>query len=402
MINNTCIFPPNIILPKNSDFESWSVIACDQFTSDKEYWRKLENFVGNKPSTLRLTFPEIYLKDNPERRIENINLTMKKYFKEGVFKKLDKGFVFVERKTPFSDKIRKGIVLAIDLDEYSFVLGEKPLIRATEATILERIPPRVKIREGADFEFPHIMLLYNDKENKVVKNIEKVKNSLKKLYDFDLNMNGGHITGHFIDDYESVITDFNSLVKDNLMFLVGDGNHSLATAKTCWENIKKTLSHAETENHPARYALCEAVNIYDEALKFEPIYRYVTNVDVEKFYKSMPKKLGDIDCGAYINGIKREFFAGNDIASTIRQIDDYIKNYIDKFGGEVDYVHGEDEIATFTTENKNSIGIILPKTNKDTFFEQIISHGNLPRKTFSMGEAQEKRYYIEGKEIVKR
>ncbi|MGN0812176.1 MAG: DUF1015 domain-containing protein [Candidatus Coproplasma sp.] len=387
---------PQILLPDNADMSVWAVNACDQFTSDNAYWEEVESLVGGKPSTLRLIYPEIYLKDNTEKRIKEINANMQNYLSEGVFKKLEPGFILVERTT--QSGTRTGIVLAIDLEAYDFKVGSKAQIRSTEATILERIPPRVKIRENAPIELPHVMLLYNDKQNAV---LSKVKRG-EVLYDFDLNMGGGHAKGTFIDNSEEIIEEFYSLMEstdygngEKLLFAVGDGNHSLATAKTCWENIKKGLTKEEQENHPARFALCEAVNIYDPALFFEPIHRLVKTDKAEEFIKGYNPQ-GEKKAFTVINGQKTQINFPIDVPCGIRELDAYIAKFIEDNGGEVDYIHGDEEVSSFSSMG---VGVILPAIGKDDFFRLIVTGGNLPRKTFSMGEGNEKRYYIEAKAI---
>lgn len=387
---------PKILLPANADMSAWAVNACDQFTSDNKYWEEVESLVGQKPSTLRLIYPEIYLKDNPEKRIKDINANMQSYLSGGVFKRLDEGFILVERTT--QSGTRTGIVLAIDLEAYDFKVGSKALIRSTEATILERIPPRVKIRENAPIELPHVMLLYNDKDNAV---LSKVKRG-EVLYDFDLNMGGGHVKGTYIDNSNKVIEEFYSLMEgtdygngEKLLFAVGDGNHSLATAKTCWENIKKGLTNEEQQTHPARFALCEAVNIYDPALFFEPIHRLIKTDKAEEFIKGY-KPQGDGKAYTVVNGQKTEINFPTDVPCGIRELDKYIAKFIEDNGGEVDYIHGDEEVASFSSMG---VGVILPAIGKGDFFRLIVTGGNLPRKTFSMGEGNEKRYYIEAKAI---
>ncbi|MGN1104234.1 MAG: DUF1015 domain-containing protein [Candidatus Coproplasma sp.] len=387
---------PKILLPDDKDMSVWAVNACDQFTSDNKYWEELESLVGDKPSALRLIYPEIYLKDNPERRIADINANMQSYLSCGVFKELKPGFILVERTT--QSGTRTGIVLSIDLEAYDFKVGSKAQIRSTEATILERIPPRVKIRENAPIELPHVMLLYNDKQNTV---LSKVKRG-EVLYDFDLNMGGGHAKGTFIDNSEEIIDGFYSLMEntdygngEKLLFAVGDGNHSLATAKTCWENIKKGLSAQEQQTHPARYALCEAVNIYDPALFFEPIHRLVKTDKAEEFIKGY-KPQGDKTAYTVVNGNKTKVGFPADVPQGIRELDAYITQFIKDNGGEVDYIHGDEEVTDFSSMG---VGVILPAIGKDDFFRLIVTGGNLPRKTFSMGEGNEKRYYIEAKAI---
>lgn len=387
---------PRILLPKNANMRLWSVNACDQFTSDEKYWEELDKLVGGAPSALRLIFPEIYLKDNPEKRIANINAKMREYLDGGVFKEVEGGFILVERTT--QSGTRTGIVLAIDLEDYDFKAGSKAYIRSTEATILERIPPRVKIRENAPLELPHIMLLYDDPVFAVLKSVKRGG----KLYDFDMNMGGGHVTGTFIENAGEVTSAFYALADgdkygngEKLLFAVGDGNHSLATAKTCWESIKKALSPEEAANHPARFALVEAVNIYDPALTFEPIHRLIKTDKPAQFVQDYKPKGGK---KAYIavDGKVIEVPFADDVPRGIRELDGYISEFLKKYGGEVDYIHGEDELKNFSSQG---VGVILPAIEKGDFFRLIVTGGNLPRKTFSMGEGNEKRYYIESKLI---
>ncbi|MDE7084066.1 MAG: DUF1015 domain-containing protein [Clostridia bacterium] len=388
---------PQILLPKNADMHLWAVNACDQFTSDENYWKELDGLVGDNPSALRLIYPEIYLKDNPEKRIAEINANMHNYLNGGVFEKVEGGFVLVERTT--QSGTRTGIVLAVDLEDYDFSKGSKALIRSTEATILERIPPRVKIRENAPVELPHVMLLYDDPENSVLKSAERGK----VLYDFDMNMGGGHVKGTYISNADAVTEAFYALVGgdkygngEKLLFAVGDGNHSLATAKTCWENIKKTLSPEQAATHPARFALVEAVNIYDGALTFEPIHRLVKTGQPEKFVKGL-KTNGGKNAYIAVNGEVSEIAFADDVPQGIRQLDGYSSDFIKLNGGEVDYIHGDNELKNFSSQG---VGIILPSIEKGDFFRLIVTGGNLPRKTFSMGGGNEKRYYIEAKSIA--
>ena len=383
----------DILLPATADMKYWAVNACDQFTSDYPYWEEVERITKGKLSTFNLIFPEIYLKDNPEKRIAAANAAMDKYLKEGVFKTVEGGFILVERAT--ESGTRTGLVLAIDLEDYSFEKGAKTPVRSTEATILERIPPRVEIRKNAPVELPHIMLLYNDPTDAVLKSAELGE----VLYDCDLMMNGGHIKGTYVKNATQVIKTIYSLVEnkeDKFLFAVGDGNHSLATAKTCWENIKATLSDAEKQNHPARFALVEAVNIFDKALNFEPIHRLVKIADPEKFAKGL-KIEGKGSALLAIGGKTQKISFPEDIPAGIRVLDNYISEYLKENGGEVDYIHGDKELIGFTVEG--GAGIILPPIQKGDFFDLISKGGNLPRKTFSMGEGNEKRYYIEAKLI---
>ncbi len=381
---------PEILLPANCDMRLWAVNACDQYTSDLGYWRHVESLVGDSPSTLNLIYPEIYLKDDTDARISRINKTMQAYLDGGIFKTVTGGFILVERTTALSGT-RTGIVLAIDLEDYSFESGAKTPVRSTEATILERIPPRVKIRRNAPIELPHVMLLYSDEEGKVLNSVRLGQT----LYDFELNMYGGRVKGTYINNPSEVTAAFYSTAKDGLLFAVGDGNHSLATAKTCWDELKATLSEQERRSHPARFALCEAVNIFDPALSFEPIHRFVKCSDPEKFAQGLNMQGGGT-ARLIIGGSQTEINFPADIPNGIRQLDDYISRYISENGGEADYIHGEHELKNLT--QNGGVGILLPPIAKNEFFS-MISRGTLPRKTFSMGEGNEKRYYVEAKKI---
>ncbi len=404
----TAINATNILLPVTGDMCSWATIACDQFTSEPEYWNKLREQVDGKPTTLDLTLPEIYLEDQLDKRIEKINQNISNYLNNGVFKSLDKGFILTVRSTPYV-KRRIGLVGTVDLEEYQFSQKSSALVRSTEGTIEERIPPRLKIRKNAQVEFPHIMILFDDENREITEKLYEDRASLEKVYDFELNMDGGHIEGYFVADYQKVLDAFSQLLnKDRLIkkycfddkfaFAVGDGNHSLATAKTHWNNIKTTLSEKERLTHPARFALCEFVNVYDEGIYFEAIHRYVTKIDRAKFLDGLKNTDGGRMCvydgkETYINGT-------NTLPQGIKVIDEYIKNYIAENGGVVDYVHGDENIKKLVDENENSVGILFEKLDKKDLFKYVSSNGAFPKKTFSMGEGIEKRYYLEGRKIV--
>lgn len=398
--------PCDILLPKDADMEKWSCVACDQYTSEPEYWEKAKEIAGDAKSCLNMIFPEVYLGDNDNERIKNINKTMEEYLSSGTFNVIENSFIYVER-TVGSGKVRHGIVGAVDLDAYDFNKGSKSLIRATEGTVLERIPPRVKIRQDACLELPHIMLLIDDFNKNVIEPINK--SDLEKLYDFDLMQNSGHIEGYKLPGDERLKNALESLFDGSdapFVYAVGDGNHSLATAKTCWENIKKNLSDAEKENHPARFALVELVNIHDESLEFEPIHRVVFDcnpIDVmdelKKYYKTNQdgkgQKItycyGDENRTIYVENSTQELTVG-----TLQVfLDEYKKSYTDI---EIDYIHGEDVVADLS-KNDNTIGFILEAMEKSDLFKGVKSNGALPRKTFSMGEAFEKRFYIECRKI---
>lgn len=405
-----------ILIPQNVENEKWSVVACDQYTSEPEYWRAVEDYVKDAPSTLKITFPEIYLSE-PEGRIEKINRTMEKYIKENIFRPLPDSMIYVERSVGHG-RVRRGIVGAIDLEDYDFKKGSSSLIRATEGTVLERIPPRVKIRENAPMELPHIMLLIDDPEKTVIEPIAEHPGKL--LYDFDLMQNSGHLTGYQLgrEQQERVQNAIAALAdparfekkypgKPVLLFAVGDGNHSLATAKTCWESVKRTLTPEEQKSHPARFALAELVNLHDSSLEFEPIHRVVFGVDPEKLLKSL--KAYYPDTSAADNGGQHitcryqkkaeELYIRNGKSSLpVGTLQVFLDEYLQKNGGRVDYVHGADVVERLSDEPGN-VGFFLPAMQKSDLFKTVILDGALPRKTFSMGEAWEKRFYYEAKLI---
>lgn len=395
------IYIPRILLPVDNGEEAmraWSVIACDQFTSDRAYWDTLDREIGDKPSSLRLIFPEAFLKDaDSEQRVKNINRTMLSYERKGVFKKMPHGFILTERSTRYTKEKRYGIVLAVDLERYSFAPRSEAAIRATEETVPERIPPRVKIRQGASLELPHVMLLYDVREKEIIGDELDNLSSIEKLYDFELNQGGGHLRGWFLDEARSKkIAERLYETAGNMLFAVGDGNHSLATAKTCWENIKKNLSEEEKETHLARYALCEAVSIYSPALTFEPIHRFVAGVDAKKFISCFKHK---VTLPVVREGRLLTFIGNYDVVQAIREIDAAIAEYIKTEGGDVDYIHGNEELCSLTEASSDCVGVKLKEISKDGFFKAVQAGGSLPRKTFSMGEGAEKRYYTECKEI---
>ena len=419
---------PEILLPKNIDLSTWSVIACDQYTQDKDYWKNVEEKAGNKPSTLNLILPEVYL-GSPDKadRIKKIRQSMKDYLDTGVFADAKKCFIYLERKTAFG-RTRKGLVAQIDLETYEWKPFSKANIRATEATIVERIPPRMEIRKGAPLELPHIMLLVNDKDDLLV-GANKPTDGRSPIYDGDLMANGGHITGWALEskaDIEGVEKALNFIAEKNaspdgstFLFAVGDGNHSLATAKAVWDEYKK--EHPEDKDSPVRYALIEIVNIYDTGLTFEPIHRVIFNIDNEALIKKLAEKLnGNIkaldDADKVIKAVKDSwanfgfFYLDSEgkqknvlletkikelaVARLQPEIDAFLKELQDQSKAEIDYIHGTDEVLKLGSK-ENSLGILLPPIAKDSFFETINGRGPLPRKSFSMGEADEKRFYLE-------
>ncbi len=392
---------PTVYLPEK-DYYEWAVVACDQFTSEPKYWAELEKTVGDKPSTLNITFPEVYLGRDDDTRIKNINATMKEYLDKGVLSKEINSFILVERES--DGKKRIGLMIAIDLETYDWTPFADVPVKATEGTILSRIPPRVKIRENAPLELPHVMLLCDDREGVLLEKLYANRENLEKVYDTDLNMGGGHLTGYKVSDTEMVYDALAILdSKDEkikkyghdteFLFAVGDGNHSLATAKTCWENLKKAGAKSD---HPARYALCELVNIYDKGLFFEPIHRVLFNVS-EEFKSKLSALSGESELIAVGGENVRVSGTAPEIIKTLQtMIEEGVKS-----GeiGEVDYVHGENSVREIVAEHIDSLGILMPTIKKSELFAFVLDKGVLPKKAFSMGEANEKRYYMETRKI---
>ena len=397
---------PHILLPrKGVDMGAYAVIACDQFTSQIEYWDKLKEDIGNKVSTFHMIFPEAYLESvNGDEYINKINVNINKYLEKKDLVDIGPSFILVERVTSYGTR-RLGLVLSIDLEEYSYLRGVKCSIKASEATIVERIPPRLKIRKNAPIELPHVLLLYDDIARQIIEPLYEHRDSLECVYDFELNQNGGHIRGYKISDTDKVIKQFEDLYNKNnsgLMFIVGDGNHSLATAKAHWEEIKKNLKGEELVNHPARYALVEVNNVYDEGINFEPIHRIVFNAG-EDFVKELANRLkgNTTVCYAYSKKYgKTALNSPKNNAETYQIvqsfIDEYMKTHEDV---KVDFIHDESSLIEIANNNENSIAIHMPALGKGDIFDFVARDAVLPRKSFSMGHASEKRYYLEAKSI---
>lgn len=488
---SNCFSPANILLPNDGiDMKKWSVIACDQFTSQADYWDAVEKYVGDAPSTLNVVFPEIYLGtiENQENdcnssgdgvknyketgrktkyasmtddeRIKYINTTMDTYLTDGTLKQaVADGYVLVERTT--ESGVRLGIVGLIDLDDYDFDPKKKTLIRATEGTVISRIPPRVKIRENAAIELPHVMLLVDDPIDRqkidgcqcdtqedavniaavkhgIIEYVYAIRDTLCKLYDTDLMQGGGHIRGYAVEgEAAKQVTEAFAAKQESsggFLFAVGDGNHSLATAKTCWENIKKSgkFTEEQLKTHPARHALVEICNLHSEALEFKPIHRLLTNVDVKdmlSFFEAEITKQGlestegDEIVFEYVESGSCDSAKpanGNEVVSEnndgrctapiknsginitnrgdrlpVEILQGILDKYLETHGNvEIDYIHGDEALHGLVKETKGC-GIFLQSIDKSTLFPAINAGGVLPRKTFSIGEANEKRYYME-------
>ena len=420
-MNKTVFKKADILIPHDIDMKKWSVVACDQYTSEPEYWNETEKIVGSAPSTMRITLPEIYLEhDDVSERIKNINDTMDRYFESGWLASHNDSLVYVERS--LSDgSVRRGLIGAVDLEEYDYNKGSQTLIRATEGTVLERIPPRVKVRQNARLEVPHIMLLIDDEADSVIGPLSRHKSEFNKLYDFELMQGGGSIKGYDVpNEYADGIfcaldnlgdeAGFNKKYgvsgKGVLLFAVGDGNHSLATAKACYENIKNQNGTDSEEAKLSRFALVEVVNLHDESLKFEPIHRVVFDVDTDHMIKAIEKyydiSYDKCDCQSFeymtSKGKKRIYVKNPSSNLAVGTLQNFLDAYIKEHGGKCDYVHGDDVVEKLSAESRN-IGFLLPEMEKSELFLTVILDGALPRKTFSMGHACDKRFYLECRRI---
>ena len=386
------------LLPsQGADMSRWAVIACDQFTSDRGYWERLAGYVGESPSTLRLILPEVYLPDGDEKqRSRDIYAHMERYCSDGTLVGKN-GFIIVER-TLKNGKKRLGAVAAVDLEEYEYTPKNNARIKATEKTVEERLPARVALRKGALLEASHIMLLA---ENVLGLLREYADGEGETVYDFDLNMNGGHLKGKLIDDPAKLAAIENAALggHDGLAFVVGDGNHSLAAAKKIWEEVKKDLSEEERKTSPARYATCEIVDIADGSLVFEPIHRVVYGADASLTEFLADKLSGEARAEAYYGGERTELHVASNSADAIADIQSALDEYVKAHEGAVtDYVHG-DESALRAAKENGAVAVMMPCICKDTLFDYTVRRGVLPRKSFSMGDAEDKRYYCEARKI---
>ncbi|MGN0684411.1 MAG: DUF1015 domain-containing protein [Oscillospiraceae bacterium] len=406
----------DILLPKydSEQMKKWAVVACDQYTSEPEYWNDVAAQTNGTPSTLDLILPEAFLSET-EQRIPKINAKMTELLESGFFAEYKDCFVLVKR-TQADGRLRAGLVGAIDLEEYDYRKGSKSLVRATEATVAERIPPRVKIRTNAPLELPHIMILIDDIDNTVIEPL--LNQNLPELYNFDMMKNGGHIEGLKVDgeaaksvcaaldklaDKQAFNAKYGLSDEEVLLFAMGDGNHSLATAKECYEQKKREGS---PDAELARYALVELVNLHSPALEFEAIHRVVTGVDYNDLLDTMTNSLGLTTDTAeqrftLISGDKMLDFGITKPTSnlTVGSLQSFLDKYLSEHKGEIDYIHGEDTVRNLCKDG--GIGFLLPSMKKSELFPTVIKDGALPRKTFSMGHAHDKRFYVEARRIRK-
>ncbi len=420
--DNIGMRPADILLPKGCDMTKWAVVACDQFTSQPSYWEEVERLVGDAPSTLRLILPELRLNDaDVDEQIAAINGSMTRYLEEGLFETYPQSIFYIER-TQSDGTVRHGLVAAVDLEQYDYTPGSGSLIRATEGTVLERIPPRVRVRKDAPIELPHVMLLIDDPERTCIEPITAGRDGMEQLYDFDLMMGGGHLRCWKLtsEQMEALAGALEVLASPEamerkyglagaapLLFAVGDGNHSLATAKTCYENWKKVTPEDQWGSLPARYALVEIVNLHDGALQFEAIHRVVFGVSPEEvlaaFRAAYPNAYEGRGEGHTIEMVwegEDRFLTVPDpkVQLAVGTLQSFLDQYCGDHGCQVDYIHGEDVTRELGGKAGN-MGFLLPAMGKDQLFKTVMADGVLPRKTFSMGHAEDKRYYVEGRKI---
>jgi hypothetical protein len=435
---------PTVLLPKTGiDLNRWAVIACDQYTSEPEYWQAVDQLVAEQPSTLRLVFPEVYLEDEDgDARIAAINASMDQYLAEGVLAEQEKGFILLDRKTSHVES-RKGLIVALDLEAYDYRPGSKTLIRATEGTIVDRLPPRIRVRENAAVELPHIMVLIDDPGKTVIEPLFEAE--LDLAYDFELMQSSGHLRGWKINQpqlLEQVGNALEALAEKErfqkrydvdedevMLYAMGDGNHSFATAKAIWEQLKTEASDpAEVMDHPARYALIELVNVHDPGLEFEAIHRVVFDVDSDDLIKQAkayyhqagtPCRISwhdDLASATAVAGqsgkahaipfVSAGRFGVLEIADPkltleVGTLQTFLDEYLESHpSGRIDYIHGHDAVSRFGSQ-KGNVGFYLPSISKHDLFRTIVRDGALPRKTFSMGEADEKRFYLEARRITR-
>lgn len=419
----TAFHAADILLPKDVDMEKWAVIACDQFTAEPEYWAETKQITEGAVTALDLILPEVYLNEKDvDERIAKIHANMFGYLDTEVFEEYKDALIYIER-VQTDGIVRAGIVGAIDLEQYDYTKGSTSQVRATEATVVERIPPRVKVRKSAPVELPHIMILIDDEKKQVIEPIAGMKDSLKKLYGFDLMQGGGRIDAWLLDSLaqEAVFGELDKLADRNafnrrygltdaepLVYAMGDGNHSLATAKAFYEQLKAENPDKDMSRHPARYALAEIVNLHSPALNFEAIHRIVTGVDEGKLIADITEALGLSEgktdgkqSFAIVNNSETKWYtiANGSSKLTVGTVQNFLDKWVNDNGAEIDYIHGTDVVERLAAAD-GAVGFVLPDMSKQELFPTVIADGALPRKTFSMGHARDKRYYVEARKIT--
>ena len=414
--------PADILLPQNCDLTKWSVVACDQYTSQNDYWERVAQTVGDAPSTLKLILPESQLEDGHfEEHVADINRTMDAYLDQGLFRTLPNALIYVERWLD-NKKLRRGLVGVVDLECYDYNAGSSSLIRATEGTVITRLPPRVAVRRNASLELPHIMVLVDDPDKQLIEHLTYETDRMEEVYDFDLMERGGHITGYLVpEDLQADVCEIlNTLARPHdfarkydakgkpvLLFAIGDGNHSLAAAKAAYEEKKQHTPQEQWAALPARYALVELVNLHDESLEFEPIHRVCFDVDADELMKDFLAAYPGAHYGegeghtityVFDTEVGKITIPKPTAQLPVGTLQDFLDQWMQTHSGRIDYVHGDD--VTWELGRKpGNIGFLLPAMGKDELFKTVIFDGALPRKTFSMGEAHDKRFYLEARKI---
>lgn len=414
--------PADILLPQNCDLTKWSVVACDQYTSQNDYWERVAQTVGDAPSTLKLILPESQLEDGHfEEHVADINRTMDAYLEQGLFRTLPNALIYVERWLD-NKKLRRGLVGVVDLECYDYNAGSSSLIRATEGTVITRLPPRVAVRRNASLELPHIMVLVDDPDKQLIEHLTYETDRMEEVYDFDLMERGGHITGYLVpEDLQADVCEIlNTLARPHdfarkydakgkpvLLFAIGDGNHSLAAAKAAYEEKKQHTPQEQWADLPARYALVELVNLHDESLEFEPIHRVCFDVDADELMKDFLAAYPGAHYGegeghtityVFDTEVGKITIPKPTAQLPVGTLQDFLDQWMQTHSGRIDYVHGDD--VTWELGRKpGNIGFLLPAMGKDELFKTVIFDGALPRKTFSMGEAHDKRFYLEARKI---
>ena len=417
----TAFTSADILLPRDAEYEKWAVIACDQFTSEPEYWQETEKLTEGAVTALDLILPEIYLGEaDVDKRIDKIAANMYGYLDSDVFEEHKNALIYVER-IQTDGVLRAGVVGAADLEEYDYSKGSASQIRATEATVTERIPPRIKVREKAPIELPHIMILIDDEKKALIEPLAEHKDDMKKLYDFELMQGGGRLAGWLLTDalrdelLEKLATFSEKEAFEKrygladtapLTFAMGDGNHSLATAKAYYEKLKAANPDKDMSSHPARYALAEIVNLHSPALDFEAIHRIVGTADIDQMMAKMTDELGLSEEPAEQSfvtvrgGEKKKLYVHKPTSKlTVGSLQNFLDKYLAENGGDIDYIHGTEVVEKLAADGKK-IGFVLPDMGKEQLFPTVIADGALPRKTFSMGHARDKRYYVEARKIT--
>ena len=414
--------PADILLPQNCDLTKWSVVACDQYTSQNDYWERVAQTVGDAPSTLKLILPESQLEDGHfEEHVADINRTMDAYLDQGLFRTLPNALIYVERWLD-NKKLRRGLVGVVDLECYDYNAGSSSLIRATEGTVITRLPPRVAVRRNASLELPHIMVLVDDPDKQLIEHLTYETDRMEEVYDFDLMERGGHITGYLVpEDLQADVCEIlNTLARPHdfarkydakgkpvLLFAIGDGNHSLAAAKAAYEEKKQHTPQEQWADLPARYALVELVNLHDESLEFEPIHRVCFDVDADELMKDFLAAYPGAHYGegeghtityVFDTEVGKITIPKPTAQLPVGTLQDFLDQWMQTHSGRIDYVHGDD--VTWELGRKpGNIGFLLPAMGKDELFKTVIFDGALPRKTFSMGDAHDKRFYLEARKI---